>query len=145
MRKIEELVNKYFDGETTCEEERELRRFFTQERVPEHLKEYRPLFAFFEEENRQLTTRNVSEATPPQRKAVTFRTRLTYTLSGIAAGLLLLTGIAGIHRHFNALPDSYVIIDGKCYTDENLAREQAMAAFRNVSMDEDELLDSLFQ
>lgn len=144
MRKIEELVNKYFDGETTCEEERELRRFFTQERVPEHLKEYRPLFAFFEEENRQLTTKKV-EKPPLRKKTIPFRTRLTYALSGIAAGLLLLTGIAGIHRHFNALPDSYVIIDGKCYTDENLAREQAMAAFRNVSMDEDELLDSLFQ
>ena len=25
---IEELLNKYFEGETTCEEERELRRFF---------------------------------------------------------------------------------------------------------------------
>ena len=25
---IEELLNKYFDGDTTCEEERELRRFF---------------------------------------------------------------------------------------------------------------------
>lgn len=37
---IEELLNKYFDGDTTCEEERELRRFFTQETVPEHLKEY---------------------------------------------------------------------------------------------------------
>ena len=43
---IEELLNKYFDGDTTCEEERELRRFFTQETVPEHLKEYSPLFAF---------------------------------------------------------------------------------------------------
>lgn len=142
--KIEELVNKYFDGETTCEEERELRKFFTQEKVPEDLKMYGPLFAFFEEENRQQTTRNEVTA-PLPRKTVTFRIRLTYALSGIAAGLLLLMGIARIHRHFNALPDNYVIIDGKCYTDETLAREQAIAAFQNVSMDEDEFLDSLFQ
>lgn len=50
---IEELLNKYFDGDTTCEEERELRRFFTQETVPEHLKEYSPLFAFLDKENKQ--------------------------------------------------------------------------------------------
>ena len=27
---IEELLNKYFEGETTCEEERQLRRFFAK-------------------------------------------------------------------------------------------------------------------
>jgi hypothetical protein len=137
---IEELLNKYFEGETSCEEERELRHFFTQGIVPEHLKEYSPLFAFLEKENRQAKTTDTEPATKQRR----LRRHAIYTLSGIAAGLLLLLGIAGIHRHLNAMPDSYVIIDGKCYTDENLVREQAMAAFRNVSLDEDELLDSLF-
>ena len=53
---IEELLNKYFEGETTCEEERELRRFFTRGIVPEHLQMYRPMFAFLNEENRQSKT-----------------------------------------------------------------------------------------
>ena len=44
--KIDELLDKYFEGETSCEEERELRRFFTEEEVPEHLQTYRPLFAY---------------------------------------------------------------------------------------------------
>ena len=43
--KIDELLDKYFEGETSCEEERELRRFFTEGEVPEHLQTYRPLFA----------------------------------------------------------------------------------------------------
>lgn len=137
---IEKLLNKYFEGDTTCEEERELRRFFTEGIVPEHLKEYAPLFAFFEEENKQA---KVSHTVSSSQKR-TVRHRLMYSISGIAAGLLILLGIAGIHRHFNAMPDSYVIIDGKCYTDENLVREQAMAAFLNVSLDENELIDSLF-
>ena len=34
--KIDELLDKYFEGETSCEEERELRRFFTEEEVPEY-------------------------------------------------------------------------------------------------------------
>lgn len=29
--KIEELIDRYFEGQTSCDEERELRRFFTQE------------------------------------------------------------------------------------------------------------------
>lgn len=32
--KIEELIDRYFEGQTSCEEERELRSFFTQENVP---------------------------------------------------------------------------------------------------------------
>lgn len=43
---IEELLNKYFEGETTCEEERQLRRFFAKGLVPEHLEVYCPMFAF---------------------------------------------------------------------------------------------------
>lgn len=43
--KTEELLEKYFDGQTTCEEERALRRFFASDQVPEHLEVYRPLFA----------------------------------------------------------------------------------------------------
>ena len=51
--KIDELLDKYFEGETSCEEERELRRFFTEEEVPEHLQTYRPLFAYL---NREATS-----------------------------------------------------------------------------------------
>ena len=43
MKDIETLLNKYFEGETTCEEERRLRRFFAEGLVPEHLEVYRPI------------------------------------------------------------------------------------------------------
>ena len=62
--KIDELLDKYFEGETSCEEERELRRFFTEEEVPEHLQTYRPLFAYL---NREAT----SMAEPTEEKSVT--------------------------------------------------------------------------
>ena len=107
---IEELLNKYFEGETTCEEERELRRFFTRGIIPEHLQMYRPMFAFLNEENRQSKT-----AVPEVPKtSVPLRRRLLYILSGMAAGILLILGIAGLNRHFNTSTANYVIIDGKC-------------------------------
>ena len=93
--KIDELLDKYFEGETSCEEERELRRFFTEEEVPEHLQTYRPLFAYLNREatsmaepteEKSVTTESAKEV-PAQRKP--FRLyRTFYAVSGIAAGLL---------------------------------------------------------
>lgn len=41
---IEQLIDRYFEGETSLEEEHILREFFVQEEVPEHLKQWKPLF-----------------------------------------------------------------------------------------------------
>lgn len=129
---MEELLNKYFEGETSCEEERELRRFFTQGPVPEHLQAYRPIFAFFEEESKR------------PKGSLPLRRRLLYALSGVAAGVLIALAIAGISRHIGGAPENYVIIDGKCYTDARLIHEQAMNAFDDVRLSEDEVFATLF-
>lgn len=149
MKDIETLLNKYFEGETTCEEERRLRRFFAEGLVPEHLKVYRPLFAFFEAEQAELSEASglseiPSVSLPDKKKTGTFRQYLTYTL-GTAAAILLLVGISGIYRHLSPTPANYVIIDGKQYTDANLIREQAMVAFRDVSLSEEEVFATLFE
>ena len=47
---IDELLNRYFEGETSAEEEQKLRRFFASDNVPENLSAYKPLFAYFDEE-----------------------------------------------------------------------------------------------
>lgn len=148
MKEIEELLNKYFEGETTCEEERALRRFFTEEFVPEHLQMYRPIFAFFETEHTryvQAPTNIRQENRQEKKKKKTFSYYLTYTLGTVAATLLLIVGVSGIYRHLFPAPTSYVIIDGKRYTDTELAREQAKAAFRDVSFSKEEVFVTLFQ
>lgn len=151
MKDIETLLNKYFEGETTCEEERRLRRFFAEGLVPEHLKVYRPMFAFFETEQEELTevsgqcnTGEMPELAIFEKKTKTVRKYLTYSLGAAAAALLLLLGISGIYRHISPAPANYVIIDGKEYTDVHLIREQAMVAFRDVSLSEEEIFATLF-
>lgn len=47
---IEQLLDRYFEGETSLAEEQQLREFFQQTEVPEHLLAYQPLFRYFEEE-----------------------------------------------------------------------------------------------
>lgn len=66
--KIDELLDKYFEGETSCEEERRLRRFFTEEeKVPEHLLVYRPLFVYLDKEAVSVTRKEaVSTITPKE-------------------------------------------------------------------------------
>ena len=131
--KIEELIDRYFEGQTSCDEERELRRFFTQENIPESLQVYRPLFACLDQEAKAFQKESIPA------KKLSFRRRFIYMTGGIAAGLLLLIGIAGTQRYLHA------IIDGKQYTDENLVREQALAAFRDMRTTEDEVLDLMFE
>lgn len=43
---IEQLLERYFAGETTLQEEQILNAFFGQEQLPEQLKPYQPLFAW---------------------------------------------------------------------------------------------------
>ena len=42
---IEQLLERYWKGETTLDEEQILRSFFSQDNVPEHLMEYSDFFA----------------------------------------------------------------------------------------------------
>ena len=137
---IEELINKYFEGETTCEEERELRHFFTTDIVPEHLETYRSLFAFFDAEIKQQA--KVPGVNNKNSKHFV-RKYVLYSLSAIAASILLLFGITGIYHH-TATPDNYVVIDGKQYTDASIVKEQAMAAFKDVSLSEEDVFETLF-
>lgn len=47
---IEQLLEEYFNGETTVEEEKILRTFFCQENIPAHLVQYRDLFVYEQNE-----------------------------------------------------------------------------------------------
>ena len=87
-----------------------------------------------EQDCRPRSSENFCPSAPPS----------TYIFSGMAAGILLILGIAGLNRHFNTSTANYVIIDGKCYTDAKLVREQAMIAFRDVSISEEEVFATLF-
>ena len=50
MMNIDGLLNKYFEGETTLEDEQTLRAYFNQNNLPEHLKELAPMFIYIEDE-----------------------------------------------------------------------------------------------
>jgi hypothetical protein len=45
--KVENLVEKYFQGETSIAEENELRNYFSSSNVAQHLEQYKPIFGYF--------------------------------------------------------------------------------------------------
>lgn len=51
MKRVDELLDRYFEGETTIAEERWLKDYFkSTSTLPEHLEGYRSLFGYFESE-----------------------------------------------------------------------------------------------
>ena len=131
---IQDLLNKYFDGETTAAEEKQLRSFFASEEVPEDLIIYKPLFAYFDEEiakeEVQAVTISLQEKTENP-----VRRQLIWLLTAVAACMLLLVGIRFWNNPMGTrfCADNYVIINGKCYTDINKVRSMAFEALQEMA------------
>ena len=135
MDRLDELIEKYFDGQTTCAEERAIRHAFAQGSVPAHLEVYRPLFAGLD---KLAESHAHAEDVKPTRRKIGLR----YWAGGIAAGLALCLVLAKFLPGDTA--ESYVIIDGKRYTDPALVQAKAREALDNVSYTDEELHSLLF-
>lgn len=48
--RIEKLIEKYFEGETSIAEEQELRNYFSSSAITTHLEHYQSLFGYFAQE-----------------------------------------------------------------------------------------------
>jgi hypothetical protein len=95
---IEKLLEKYYDGETSVEEERELKRFFQGGNVPAHLESHAAQFNYFTEVRHELPSLTFSnqlaaQLDPPEQGRVR---KFTSWIVRIAAGLaLLIVGFTG--------------------------------------------------
>jgi len=102
-KEIEELLERYYEGETSLEEEKLLREFFSVDEVPEKLRQHQPLFRYFIDEASQ-SIGNEEQEKVLMRRISLFENQVSvsgiqpvqkrmYYLSGIAAGLLILFGL----------------------------------------------------
>lgn len=53
LNKIEILIEKYFQGETSIAEENSLKNYFSSSDVAQHLEQYKPMFGFFAQAKEQ--------------------------------------------------------------------------------------------
>ncbi len=148
MKHIEKLLEKYYNGETSIEEEEILRKFFSQKEIPEHLVADAGMFRFFGREHDaglpgMLEQRLIGtipggkdarreRAEPPgrdfQMKPV-LRLRY-YWLSGVAAAILIL---AGIFVDQKVRRNSSMIVRTDTYDDPYLAYAEAKRVLYLVS------------
>ncbi|GEP52016.1 hypothetical protein FNO01nite_26880 [Flavobacterium noncentrifugens] len=88
--KIEQLLEKYFDGETSITEENELRTYFSSSDVAQHLEHYKPLFGYFSTAKEQQFEQQIPLDTK----------KLKIAWISIAASVVVLLG-AGTFAYFN--------------------------------------------
>ena len=135
MDRLDELIGKYFDGQTTCAEEQLIRQAFAQGSVPAHLEVYRPLFAGLDKLSGNRV--HAGDAKPERRKARLHAPCLRYWAGGIAAGIALCLVLTRFLSGGTA--ESYVVVNGTRYTDPELVQAKALEALDNVSYTDEEL------
>jgi hypothetical protein len=84
LQKIELLLNKYFDAETTLAEEKMLKEYFSGNNVAPHLEQYRPMFGYFAHQQQQHFN-----------KPLPLKNKISYTKwLSVAASVVMLCGMA---------------------------------------------------
>ena len=117
-KNIEEYIHRFMEGETTNAEEQAIYRFFRTEEVPEHLKPYTDMFAWYDE---GMPEKGLLEPAP---KPFWKRISLELWSMGIAAMLVIGIGLGiilsfdnGQHEDWSCYEGSYVEVNGKRITD----------------------------
>jgi len=59
LNRIEDILAKYFQGETSIAEENELKEYFSSSNVAQHLEQYKPMFGYFSQVKQQKSTQNI--------------------------------------------------------------------------------------
>ena len=59
LDRIEYILEKYFQGETTIAEENELKEYFSSPNVAQHLEQYQPMFGYFSQVKQQKSTQEI--------------------------------------------------------------------------------------
>ncbi|GHV59896.1 hypothetical protein FACS1894182_14630 [Bacteroidia bacterium] len=92
--KIKQLLERYWQGETSIEDEQCLRDFFAGSSVPDELKMYRPLFVW--KNNQQAIQAKLAEPVVLKRPVV----RMYPVLKIAASVLIVLTFGIGVYTHY---------------------------------------------
>ena len=120
---IKELLERYYEGESSDADEQRLREFFTSDGVAAELQPYRSIFAYLQHEKEHPSQEQaiISPAIPLR--------RINRWYAAAAAVACLLAGTFLV-REFQSKPKNlcvgtYVMINGICYDDMALVRKYA--------------------
>ncbi|MDR1676472.1 MAG: hypothetical protein LBR86_08410 [Tannerella sp.] len=136
-QEIEKLLERFFEGRTSGEEEQRLYRFFAQDALPEQWRRYRSLFGYFETalaEECRLPDSNLRLLPPPRRRRRMVWVGVAALLAGVLAGILLLKE----STRFDPYEGSYIVRDGVHITDPKQIRPELEATVRDVMQQQEQ-------
>ena len=84
LNNIEQLLEKYENGETTLKEEQQLKNYFSQATVEPHLEMYKPMFQYFKVTKQERFTKDVPLKT---------NRKFNYKWISVAAVAVLMFGV----------------------------------------------------
>lgn len=87
---IEQLLEQYFDGNTTLEQEKQLANYFSSANVAPQLQQYQPLFNYFKNEKKAIS-----------KKETVLKTTTNFAWIAMAASVILLVGIGSFYLFNN--------------------------------------------
>ena len=133
--RLNELLNKYWNCETSLEEEQQLREYFKGRDIPEEWKETAVLFRYFEENKKKSLSDISFDRTliakihaPPKKGKVA---RLVYNGMRIAAGVAVVMVATWFIRNEVRKSTPQEIVD--TYDDPKLAFEETKKALMMIS------------
>jgi hypothetical protein len=126
LDRIENLIDKYFEGETSIAEENELKVYFSSSDVAQHLKQFQPIFGYFSQAKEQQFTQEIPLLTKSRDK----KQSIVMWLS-IAASVVVMLGV-GTFMYFESNKSEQFVA---CTPEDNpeLALEQTQKALALVS------------
>lgn len=133
---IEKLLEKYWDCQTSLEEERELRDFFRGGEVPEKLRDTASLFRYFDDEQSRKLVGDFDKKVKSKLSGSRPKGRVVKMLSWkqvarIAAGLVVVVAATFLIRE--EIRKSYPEEMQDSYTDPQLAYEETKKALMMIS------------
>jgi len=121
---IKELLDRYYEGETTDADEQRLREYFTSGEVAAGLQPYRTIFAYLKHEKEHPAEEAAIISLPAIQQR---RVKWWYATAAAVAFLLVATYFV---RENQPTPKTlctgtYVMVNGVCYDDPALVRKYA--------------------
>lgn len=109
------LLERYYEGETSLQEEQKLHRFLAQKNLPERFNADRAIFGYWDKQRKK-------------KKTVVLPMIRWAAAAAVVFGLVFLAKGIIPEKHEN-----YAYIDGKKYTNSEFIVEQAMNSLNTIS------------
>jgi hypothetical protein len=134
-KSIKTLLEKYWNCETSLEEETQLRKYFTSHEIHDDFREFAPLFQYFKSETKVKLSDNFDKKLLKQieGRRKTGKQRYLKVYYRVAAAVILILFFVTIHQRFIAVKEKATIVVKDTFEDPEKALEETKKALLLVS------------